>query len=84
MDKVYITGLVQKILNKEFANQNKRRFVDYHDRLNFSCPYCGDSHKNQYAKRGNLYFNRLIFIIFIIKRCKVIKAAFAGHRLYFT
>jgi hypothetical protein len=64
MDKVYITGLVQKILNKEFSNQNKRRIVDYHDRLNFSCPYCGDSHKNQYAKRGNLYFNRLIFICF--------------------
>lgn len=64
MDKVYITGLVQKILNKEFTNQNKRRIVDYHDRLNFSCPYCGDSHKNQYAKRGNLYFNRFIFICF--------------------
>lgn len=64
MDKVYITGLVQKILNKEFSNQSKRRIVDYHDRLNFACPYCGDSHKNQYAKRGNLYFNRLIFICF--------------------
>ncbi len=64
MDKVYIRGVLQKILDKESSNQNKRKVVDYNDRLNFACPYCGDSHKNQYAKRGNLYFNRLIYICF--------------------
>lgn len=64
MDKVYIKGILQKILDKEFSNQKKRKVVDYNDRLNFACPYCGDSHKNQYAKRGNLYFNRLIYICF--------------------
>lgn len=63
MDKSYIKGLVQKILNKEFSNVNKRRIVDYHDRLNIACPYCGDS-KNQYKKRGNLYFNKLFYICF--------------------
>ncbi len=64
MDKVYIKSILQKILAKESSNQNKRKVVDYNDRLNFACPYCGDSHKNQYAKRGNLYFNRLIYICF--------------------
>ena len=64
MDKVYIKSILQKILNKESSNQNKRKIADYNDRLNFACPYCGDSHKNQYAKRGNLYFNRLIYICF--------------------
>lgn len=64
MDKVYIKGILQKILDKEFSNQNKRKVVDYNDRLNFACPYCGDSHKNKHAKRGNLYFNRLIYICF--------------------
>ncbi len=63
MDKVYIKSILQKILAKESSNQNKRKVVDYNDRLNFACPYCGDSHKNQYAKRGNLYFNRLRFLI---------------------
>ena len=64
MDKIYVNGLVQKILNKEFSNSHKRRVNDYNDRFNFACPYCGDSHKNQHAKRGNLYLNRLIYICF--------------------
>lgn len=64
MDKSYINGLIQKVLTKEFSNQQKRKFVPYEDRANFACPYCGDSHKNQHAKRGNLYYNRLIYICF--------------------
>lgn len=64
MDKVYIRHIVQRVLEKEFSSQIKRKIVDYNDRLNFACPYCGDSHKNKYAKRGNLYFNRLIYICF--------------------
>ena len=64
MDKVYIKNIVQKILNKEFANVQKRRINDYTDRLNVACPFCGDSHRNNHAKRGNLYFNRLVFICF--------------------
>lgn len=63
MDKSYVRGLVQSILNKEFSNVNKRRIVDYIDRLNMACPYCGDS-KNQYKKRGNLYLNKLFYICF--------------------
>jgi len=64
MDKVYIRHMIQNILNKEFSNQSKRKVVDYVDRINMACPYCGDSHKNNHAKRGNLYYNRLIFICF--------------------
>ena len=64
MDKSYIKGMLQKILNKEFSNKQKRKINDYHDRLNLACPYCGDSHRNIYAKRGNLYFNRLFYVCF--------------------
>jgi DNA-directed RNA polymerase subunit RPC12/RpoP len=64
MDKNYIKSILQKILNKEFTNQYKRNIQDYNDRLNFACPYCGDSHKKNKAKRGNIYFNRLIYICF--------------------
>jgi len=64
MDKVYIVGLLQKILDKEFSSQKKRKINDYNDRLNYACPYCGDSTKNQHAKRGNLYLNRLIYVCF--------------------
>jgi hypothetical protein len=64
MDKNYIREITQKVLNKEFSNSQKRKINDYNDRFNFACPYCGDSHKNQHAKRGNLYLNRLIYICF--------------------
>ena len=64
MDKVYIKGLIQNILNKEFSNQQKRRIDEYADRLNVACPYCGDSSKSVHKKRGNLYFNKLFYICF--------------------
>ena len=64
MDKNYIKDIIHKILNKEFSNIQKRKTHDYADRINLACPYCGDSHKNIYAKRGNLYYNRLIYICF--------------------
>lgn len=64
MDKVYIKGLIQNILNKEFSNQQKRRVDEYADRLNMACPYCGDSSKSVHKKRGNLYFNKLFYICF--------------------
>jgi len=64
MDKIYIINMVQKILNKEFSNPQKRRINDFNDRLNIACPYCGDSHKNNSSKRGNVYLNRLFFICF--------------------
>jgi hypothetical protein len=64
MDKIYIRDILQKVLNKEFSNSYKRKINDYNDRYNFACPYCGDSHKNNHAKRGNLYLNRLIYICF--------------------
>jgi hypothetical protein len=64
MDKVYIKGLIQNILDREFNVFAKRRIIEYHDRLNFACPYCHDSAKNVNAKRGNLYFNKLIFVCF--------------------
>lgn len=64
MDKVYIKSVIQNILDQEFQIIQKRRMHEYHDRLNFACPYCQDSSKNANAKRGNLYFNKLIFVCF--------------------
>jgi len=64
MDKEYIKNLIQKILDKNFTNTHKRKIKIYNERLNFACPYCGDSNKNPNAKRGNLYFNSLIYICF--------------------
>jgi len=64
MDKDYIKNIIQKVVSKEFSNTQKRKVIDYNDRFNFACPYCGDSHNNNNAKRGNLYLNRLFYVCF--------------------
>lgn len=65
MDEIYLKSIIEKILDKEFSDSRKRKTILYpKNRLQFACPYCGDSHKNPNAKRGNLYFNRLMYICF--------------------
>jgi hypothetical protein len=64
MDVNYIKSVVQNILNKEFSNTYKRQIKPYEDRINFACVYCGDSHNNVRSKRGNLYFNKCLYICF--------------------
>lgn len=63
MDKTYIKNCVQNILNKEFKSIHRRKINEFSDRLNFCCSYCGDG-KSEYKKRGNLYFNKLLYICF--------------------
>lgn len=63
MDQKYINDILQKVLNKEFSSVHRRKLISYSDRLNMCCPYCGDG-KSEHKKRGNFYFNRLIYICF--------------------
>jgi hypothetical protein len=63
MDKIYLKLSLQKILDSNFTNVEKRKIHDFHDRYNFACPYCRDSN-NIYKKRGNLYLNKLLYICF--------------------
>lgn len=52
---------VQKILEKAFpGNAQKQKIYASTGRLNFSCPYCGDSNDPR-KKRGNLYSESLSF-----------------------
>ena len=45
---------LQPILNFRFSdNYTKQQISIKHDRINFSCPYCGDSMTNFHKKRGN-------------------------------
>lgn len=64
MNKDYIKGLIENILSSQFSNKDKKIIREYHDRLNFACPYCGDSATNNRAKRGNIWYNKLLFICF--------------------
>lgn len=63
MDKNYIKQLSQNIINSRFTSLNRRKIVEYADRINICCPYCGDG-ISEYKKRGNVYFNRLFYVCF--------------------
>ena len=47
---------IRDILAQRFpGNAYKQEVHDKHERLNFACPYCGDSATDNWKKRGNLY-----------------------------
>jgi predicted RNA-binding Zn-ribbon protein involved in translation (DUF1610 family) len=47
---------IQEILTKRFPGQfTKQEIVPKMGRLNFACPYCGDSATDPWKKRGNFY-----------------------------
>jgi hypothetical protein len=61
MDSKRIEGIVLEILQEQFPNDVKKHKIYLSaNRLNFSCPYCGDS-KDSHKKRGNLYLDTLSF-----------------------
>jgi len=50
----YLMGLLQPILDQRFpTSRGKRTIQPHHDRITFACPYCGDSMKSDYKRRGN-------------------------------
>ena len=51
-----IQDFVKDLLKKKFPGSNlKQQIFDSGDKLNFACPYCGDSKKDPKKKRGNFY-----------------------------
>lgn len=55
--KAKVQNFIQEILDHAFkGDSEKRRFHVSHDRLNFACPYCGDSSSDSHKKRGNVYW----------------------------
>ena len=58
---VELKGMVKKVLEEAFpGSSQKQKIYESHGRLNFSCPYCGDSAEAR-KKRGNLYTESLSF-----------------------
>jgi len=54
-DKKFVLTKLQNILDKVHKEPQKRKIVEYHDRIACACPVCGDSQKSLTKKRGNLY-----------------------------
>ena len=56
-----VKNLILKVLQKSFPGNNQKQIIySSQNRLNFSCPYCGDSNDAR-KKRGNLYVDSLSF-----------------------
>ena len=61
MQESRIEGLIEDILSKEFPREpSKQKIYRAGNRLNFSCPYCGDSRDGR-KKRGNFYLDTLSY-----------------------
>jgi hypothetical protein len=71
LDKEYIVGLISNILKVSHSDPQKRKIVPHNDRLNFSCPICGDSQKHAFKKRGNLYFKNMRYICYNDESCSM-------------
>jgi len=56
-----IINKIARVLSLNHSHPEKRRYLESKGRLNFACPYCGDSTSSPSKKRGNLYWNDLYF-----------------------
>lgn len=56
-----IKGYIQEVLRQQHSNPVKHRLRDMHSRLNFACPFCGDSTNDATKKRGNLFWDSLYY-----------------------
>lgn len=54
---------IEEVLKNTFTDKHKQKVLKYSDRLNFACPYCGDS-DNVMKKRGNVYIEDLNYHCF--------------------
>tara|TARA_R110001592_G_scaffold120545_3_gene324982 strand:- start:57889 stop:58959 length:1071 start_codon:yes stop_codon:yes gene_type:complete len=59
--KTRIIDKIIRVLYKNHSHPEKQKLLESKGRLNFACPYCGDSVENNRKKRGNIYWNDLFF-----------------------
>lgn len=52
---------IKSILIRTHSQNNKHEILDSSGRLNFACPYCGDSNDDDRKKRGNLFWDSLYY-----------------------
>ena len=72
IDKDYIKSKVQEILKIAHNDSRKLRIKEYPDRLQFSCPICGDTQQDYLAgkkMRGHLYFKNMHYVCFNDSHC---------------
>jgi hypothetical protein len=70
LDKEYIKSKILEILKIAHTDSRKWKIKEFPDRLQYSCPRCGDSEKSPGQKlRGVLYFSNMAHICFNEGNC---------------
>lgn len=70
LDNDYIKSKIQEVLKIAHTDQRKWKIKDFPDRLQFSCPICGDSLRSPGQKlRGVLYKKNMHFVCFNESGC---------------
>lgn len=65
MSDISILDFVKKVLSNKFKDNSRKQNVNEdQDKINFACPYCGDSHTDSSKKRGNIYYKTNSFKCF--------------------
>lgn len=74
---------LQRVLNSRFSGE-RTRIAHYKGRINFACPYCGDSHQDSHKKRGNIYFQNYMFKCFNCGKTSGVTRFFRDHSVELT
>lgn len=70
LDIEYIKSKISEVLKKAHSDNRKHIIKDLPDRLNFSCPICGDSSKDANKKRANIYKDNPLYLICFNDGCR--------------
>jgi len=81
--KARIIDKVVRVLHLNHSHPEKRRMLESKERLNFACPYCGDSTDSVRKKRGNLYWNNLHFHCYNCSAHESLDVFLKDHNLNF-
>jgi len=64
LDIDYIKSKLLNIVQKAHTHPDKKQLKMFDDRIQISCPICGDSQKTPKKYRGNLYIDNLFYVCF--------------------
>lgn len=70
IDFDYIKLKISEVLKNAHSDKRKHVIKDLPDRLNFSCPICGDSNKDVNKKRANIYKDNPLYLVCFNEGCR--------------
>jgi hypothetical protein len=62
--KDFFSNKIKNIIERKHTHPVKKKMRFYNKRINFACPYCGDSETNPSNYRGNVWLNSMMFVCF--------------------